>query len=79
MSTSLVAGYLPAITSEQLGTAMAATAWITSERTSVTTTIGLGQHHADDSLVSAWVLIGTMLSCLAVMMAVVFVTATSMS
>lgn len=79
MSTSLVAGYLPGITQEQLGTAKATSASMTSERTSATTSITPRQYYAEDSLVSAWVMIGTILSCLSSMMAVVIAAATWMT
>ena len=75
MSTSLVAGYLTGITPEQLSKANARTASMTGEWTSAKTSIAPRQHHADDSFVSAWVMIGTILSCLATMIAVVIATA----
>ena len=78
MNTSLVAGNLLGITAEQLGTAKAATASMASEWTSAMTSIAPRQHDAEDSLVSAWVMIGTILSCLAIMMAVVIAAATTM-
>jgi hypothetical protein len=78
MNTSLVAGNLLGITVEQLGTAKSATASLASEWTSAMTSIAPRQHHAEDSLVSAWAMIGTILSCLAIMMAVVIAAATTM-
>jgi hypothetical protein len=79
MSTSLVAGYLPNITSEQLGTANAPAVSIMSERTSAMTSIAPRQHDSEDSFVSVWVMLGAILSCLAIMMAVVIAAATSVS
>jgi len=77
MSTSLVAGYLPGITAKQLGTAKVTTASMTSEGMSAMTSIAPRQHLAEDSLVSAWVMIGTILGCLSSMIAVVIAAATS--
>ena len=78
MSTSLVVErYLPGLRLEQSG-AKATTASRTSERTCAPTSIAPRRHDAADSLVSAWLMIGTILGCLATMMAVVLVAATSM-
>jgi len=72
MSTSLVAGYLPGITPEQLNAAKR------SERTPATPSIAPRQQDAEDSFVSAWVLIGTILSCLVTMIGVVITAAATM-
>jgi len=79
MSTSLVAGFLPGITPDQLGTAKAATSSMRSENVPQRTSIAQRQHQADDSSESAWMMIGTILSCLTIMVAVVIASATSMS
>ena len=78
MNTTLVAGNLLGITAEQWGTAKAATASMASEWTSAISSIAPRPHDENDFLVGVWVLIGTILSCLAIMMAVVIVAATSM-
>ena len=77
MSTHLVEQYLPGFTPEQLDAAKATIASIKSERTSTKTSIAPRQHDAEDSLMSAWLMIGTILGCLAIMMAVVLGAATS--
>jgi hypothetical protein len=79
MSTSLGPGFLPGITPDQLGIAKAATASTTSEKVSKMTSIAPRQHQDEDSFESAWVMIGTILSCLAIMIAVVIASATSIS
>lgn len=65
MSATLVTGNLQGFTLQQLGTTKAASA--------------AAHHQAEESFVSPWVMISTILSCLAVMMAVVIATATSLS
>ena len=79
MNTSLVAGYLPVINSEQLGTVKATTASITSEWTSEVTSSAPRQNYTDESLMNVWVMIGAILGCLTIMIAVVIASATSMS
>ena len=74
MSAILVEQFLPGVTQEQLG-AKATAVSMPGMRTS----IALRQYDADDSFVSAWVMIGTILGCLVIMMTVVFAAATSMS
>lgn len=78
MNTSLVAGYLPVITQEQLGT-KATTASKSSDLISAVTSIALRQHDTEDSLVSVWVMVGAILGCLAIMVAVVIATAVSVA
>jgi hypothetical protein len=73
MNTSLVAGYLTGITSEQLDTATTKTASIE------VVPIASRQHYTDESLMNVWVMIGTIFCCLALMIAVVIATAASMS
>lgn len=79
MNTSLVAGNLTGFTLEQLGTTKTAAASLSGEWRSAKTTIAPRQHDADDSLISAWVMIGTILSCLAIMIAIVIVASISAS
>ncbi|MGD9711465.1 MAG: hypothetical protein AB7V46_05285 [Thermomicrobiales bacterium] len=78
MSSSLVAGYLPGIASEQQGAPMSRTSSVTSEWTSTMASITLRQHSAEDSVASAWVMVSTVVSCLVTMMAVVIAAATAM-
>lgn len=71
MGTQMVERYVPGITPEQIGAAKSTIASIMSETASAKTSFAPRQHDAEESLMSAWVLIGTIIGCLAIMMAVV--------
>jgi hypothetical protein len=70
MSTKFVDLYLPGITPEHFGAANSTTASIKSERTSALTSIAPQQHDAEESLMSAWLMIGSIIGCLVIMLAV---------
>jgi len=82
MNTHSAGDFVQGFTANQYGataTGRATNAWQTSGWTRSIATVAQRQTDAADSNATAWLMIGTIISCMAVMMAVVIATALSVS